>query len=65
MIARFPAGTGDAHHLVNRTGADVVFLVIGTRAQPQDIVTYPDDDLRAEPGEGRTRRFTHADSTPW
>jgi uncharacterized cupin superfamily protein len=65
MIARFPAGTGDAHHLVNRTGADVVFLVIGTRAQGQDIVTYPDDDLRAEPGEGGTRRFTHADSTPW
>jgi uncharacterized cupin superfamily protein len=69
MAVGFPAGTGDAHHLVNDTGEDVVFLVVGTKAVERDIVTYPDDDLRAVPcesgGEGRARRFTHADGTPW
>lgn len=65
MAVGFPAGTGDAHHLVNRTGADVVFLVAGTKAREGDVVTYPDDDLRAEPGPGGGRRFTHADGTPW
>ncbi|MCU0984755.1 MAG: cupin domain-containing protein [Acetobacteraceae bacterium] len=65
MVVGFPAGTGDAHHLVNRTEADVVFLVVGTKAVAEDVVTYPDDDLRAVPGEGGARRFTHADGTPW
>jgi uncharacterized cupin superfamily protein len=69
MAVGFPAGTGDAHHLLNRTGEDVVFLVIGTKATARDVVTYPDDDLRAVPGEGgdegAARRFTRADGTPW
>lgn len=65
MVAGFPAGTGDAHHLVNRTDRDVVFLVVGTRAMDRDVVTYPDDDLRAEPGGGGGRRFTRADGSPW
>jgi uncharacterized cupin superfamily protein len=64
MMAGFPAGTGDAHHLVNRTGADVVFLVVGTRAPDRDVVTYPDDDLRVEP-TAAGRRFVKADGSPW
>jgi uncharacterized cupin superfamily protein len=43
--AGFPAG-GPAHHLVNRTNADVVYLEIGDRS-PSDQVTYPEDDLQA------------------
>jgi uncharacterized cupin superfamily protein len=65
MMVGFPAGTGDAHHLVNRSAADAVFLVVGTRAADRDVVTYPDDDLRVEPGPDGTRRFTRADGTPW
>lgn len=65
MTVGFPAGTGDAHHLVNRSGADVEFLVVGTKAEAQDVVTYPDDDLRAEPAPGGGRRFTRKDGTPW
>ncbi|WP_291296754.1 cupin domain-containing protein [Elioraea sp.] len=64
MVAGFPAGTGDAHHLVNRTEADVVFLVVGTKAHERDVVTYPDDDLRVEPSPGG-RRFVKADGSPW
>src|SRR5262245_58603010 len=31
MCAGFKAGTGDAHHIVNRGSSDVVFLEIGDR----------------------------------
>lgn len=42
--AGFAAGTGDAHHLVNRSDADVLYIEVGDRT-PDDTVTYPDDDL--------------------
>lgn len=45
MCAGFRAGTGDAHHLVNRSAADVVYLEIGDRTAGDEAV-YPDDDLR-------------------
>src|SRR5271154_7013753 len=44
MCAGFKAGTSDAHHLVNETDKDVVYLEMGAR-NPGDGVTYPDDDL--------------------
>lgn len=47
MVAGFPAGEADGHHLVNRTNADVVYLEIGDRTLG-DEVTYPDDDLMAK-----------------
>ena len=40
----FKAGTGDAHHLVNRTEMDVLYLEIGDRTTG-DAVFYPDDDV--------------------
>ena len=46
MCAGFPAGSGDAHQLVNRSLHDVLYLEIGDRT-PGDRVTYPDDDLQA------------------
>ena len=64
MCAGFKAGTGDAHHLVNRTDRDVVYLEIGDRS-PGDGATYPDDDLQAvQDAEGRWR-FVHKDGTPY
>jgi uncharacterized cupin superfamily protein len=32
MCSGFKAGTGNAHHLVNRTDADVLYLDIGDRS---------------------------------
>ena len=64
MCAGFPAGTGNAHHLVNRTGDDVVLLEIGDRT-PGDEATYPDDDLRAELVRDNLYRFTRKDGTPY
>ena len=63
MCAGFKGGSGDAHHLVNETESDVVYLEIGDRL-PGDAATYPEDDLRVEMVEGRLR-FTHKDGTPY
>jgi len=64
MCAGFRAGAGDAHHLVNRTGSDVVYLEVGDRT-PGDGASYPDDDIRAEMlGVGKWR-FTRKDGTPY
>jgi uncharacterized cupin superfamily protein len=63
MCAGFPAGTGDAHHLVNRSAAEVLYLEIGDRTRG-DSVDYPDDDLMVRPdAEGRPRHF-RKDGTP-
>jgi uncharacterized cupin superfamily protein len=64
MCAGFPAGTGNAHHLLNRTGDDVVLLEIGDRT-PGDEATYPDDDIRAELVRDNLYRFTRKDGTPY
>ena len=63
MCAGFKAGTGDAHHLVNETIEDVVYLEIGDRT-PGDSATYPDDDIAAVAVDGG-RRFAHKDGTPY
>lgn len=63
MCAGFKAGTGDAHHLVNETESDVVYLEMGDRS-PGDSATYPDDDIRAEAIPGGWV-FTHKDGAPY
>ena len=63
MCAGFKAGTGDAHHLVNDTEDDVVYLEIGDRAAG-DAVDYPDDDLAVVTIDGR-RQMAHKDGTPY
>jgi uncharacterized cupin superfamily protein len=61
MCAGFKAGTGDAHHLVNESAEDVVYLEIGDRT-PGETATYPDDDLAMANIDGRLR-FTRKDGT--
>ena len=63
MCAGFRAGTGNGHHLVNRTGEDVVYLEVGDRI-PGDAATYPDDDLVAEFANGQWR-YLHKDGRPY
>jgi uncharacterized cupin superfamily protein len=52
MCAGFQAGSGDAHHLINRSDTDVVYLEVGDRS-PGDGCTYPDDDLQAVMVDGQ------------
>ena len=62
--AGFKAGTGNAHHLVNRTNEEVVYLEIGDHSA-HDSVHYPDDDIQAVLDEGGKWQFTHKDGSPY
>jgi len=59
----FPAGTGNAHHLVNESDAAVLYLEMGDATRGDEVV-YPDDDLHVAEIDGR-RRFLHKDGTPY
>jgi uncharacterized cupin superfamily protein len=50
MVAGFPAGKADGHHLVNKSKRDAVYLEVGDRSSG-DEVDYPDIDLKAKLGE--------------
>jgi len=63
MCAGFRAGSGDAHHLVNMTASDVLYLEIGDRT-PGEAVVYPDDDVAAGFVDGKWQ-FTHKDGSPY
>ena len=63
MCAGFKAGTGNAHHLINETLEEVVYLEVGDRTQG-DEGTYPDDDLQAVLLAGKWA-FVHKDGTPY
>jgi uncharacterized cupin superfamily protein len=63
MAAGFPAGVADGHHLVNRSGADVLYLEVGNR-DPADAVDYPDVDMTVRKVDGGYV-FAHKDGTPY
>lgn len=58
MMAGFPAGVADGHHLVNRSDAIAAYLEIGDRT-PNDRAEYPDNDLLALPKPEGGHYFTH------
>lgn len=60
MCAGFPAGSGDAHQLVNRGDAPARYLEIGSR-DPDDAVEYPDDDLAVRKDATGNYVFTRRD----
>lgn len=62
MCAGFAHG-GRAHHLINRSASDAVYLEIGDRL-PGDSATYPDDDLAAK-RHGAGWRFTRKNGEPY
>jgi uncharacterized cupin superfamily protein len=63
MCTGFKAGTGNAHHLINETSEEVVYLEVGDRTQG-DEGSYPDDDLQAVLLAGNWA-FVHKDGTPY
>lgn len=62
--AGFKAGTGDAHHLVNRGKSTVVFLEVGDRTAG-DSVKYPDDDVVGAFGADGKWQYSRKDGTPY
>ena len=63
MAAGFPAGTGDGHHLVNRSDRDALLLEVGDR-MPGDEVDYADIDMMIRWVDGE-ERFLRKDGTPY
>lgn len=60
MCVGYPAGSRDAHHLVNRSGATATYLEVGNREEADECF-YPDDDLAIVDGT----RFVHKDGSPY
>jgi len=64
MMAGFPAGITNGHHLINRGTEDAAYLEFGSRDEANDDVDYPDIDLLRRVVDGK-RTFTHKDGTPY
>jgi uncharacterized cupin superfamily protein len=63
MCAGFRAGNGNAHHLVNESEEDVLYLEIGDRT-PGDSAAWPDDDLLLMLIDGKPM-LAHRNGTPY
>jgi uncharacterized cupin superfamily protein len=59
--AAFPRGSGNGHHMINRSTSVAVYLEVGSRA-PDDLTTCPDIDMMSANADGR---FVHKDGTPY
>lgn len=59
--AAFPKGTGNGHHMINRSSKTAVYLEAGSR-QPEDLTTCSDIDLKSANSDGC---FVHKDGTPY
>lgn len=59
--AAFPKGSGNGHHMINRSGKMAVYLEVGSR-QPEDLTTCSDIDMKSANADGR---FVHKDGTPY
>jgi len=59
--AAFPKGTGNGHHLQNRSSDLAVYLEVGSR-HPNDLTTCSDVDMMSSNADGR---FVRKDGTPY
>ena len=64
MCAGFRAGTGNAHHLVNRSEDEVLYLEVGDRTAG-DSAVYPDDDLAIMRGADGKWSYTRKDGSAY
>ncbi|HEX2880666.1 MAG TPA: cupin domain-containing protein [Polyangiaceae bacterium] len=62
--AGFPAGSGNGHHLINRSAHPARYLEISNR-DPQDSAAYSDDDLAYRKAPDGSAIFSHKDGTPY
>ena len=59
--AAFPKGSGNGHHLINRSSAIAVYLEVGSR-NSNDLTTCSDIDMMSSNADGR---FVHKDGSPF
>lgn len=59
--AAFPKGSGNGHHMINRSDAMAVYLEVGSRS-PADVITCSDIDMMSANADGR---FVHKNGEPY
>ena len=59
--AAFPKGSGNGHHMINKSDTTAVYIEIGSR-HPDDLITCSDIDMMSASADGR---FVHKDGTPY
>lgn len=59
--AAFPKNSGNGHHLRNHSGADALYIEIGSR-QIDDLTTCSDIDMMSANADGR---FVRKDGSPY
>jgi uncharacterized cupin superfamily protein len=59
--AAFPKGSGNGHHMINRSKSIAVYLEVGSR-HPDDLIRCSDIDMMSASADGR---FVHKDGTPY
>ena len=59
--AAFPKGSGNGHHLQNRSSSVVVYLEVGSR-HPDDVTRCSDIDMMSSNRDGA---FVHKDGSPY
>jgi uncharacterized cupin superfamily protein len=59
--AAFPKGSGNGHHLINKSDATAVYLEIGARS-PADVTICSGIDMMSSNADGR---FVHKDGAPY
>jgi len=64
MVAGFPAGNANGHHLINNGSTEATYLEVGTREAEGDEVDYPDIDMMLESSK-RPLRFTNREGEPY
>ena len=64
MVAGFPAGDSNGHHLINKSNEMASYLEIGDR-NSQDEAFYPDIDLLYKRNDEGEHQFTNRDGLPY
>ena len=59
--AAFPKGSGNGHHLQNRSTSLAMYIEVGSR-HPDDLTTCSDVDMMSSNRDGR---FVHKDGSPY
>ncbi|MBW8813335.1 MAG: cupin domain-containing protein [Caulobacterales bacterium] len=59
--AAFPKGSGNGHHMINRSNTTAVYLEVGSR-DPHDLTTCSDIDMMSAAADGR---FVHKDGSAY
>ena len=59
--AAFPKGSGNGHHMINKSGAMALYLEVGARS-PTDVTICSDIDMMSSNADGR---LLHKEGMPY